>query len=41
MPELRCSVRLAAPIERVFTFFADAGNLEVMTARLQERFAAG
>ena len=31
MHEFRCTVSLTAPIERVFAFFADAGNLEVMT----------
>ena len=31
MHELRSSVRLAAPLQEVFAFFADARNLEVLT----------
>ncbi len=31
MPVLRCSVALAAPLDAVFAFFSNAGNLEVLT----------
>ena len=31
MREMRCSVRLNAPVERVFAFFTDAANLELLT----------
>ena len=31
MPVFRCSVALAAPLDTVFSFFSNAGNLEVLT----------
>lgn len=31
MPVFRCSVALAAPVDTVFSFFSNAGNLEVLT----------